>query len=71
MRTNYYARRSTRVRSRSSKREFGRADFVQGDRAIRLSRGLASALLHATSLSSREINDAAEWMELAINCAAN
>ena len=47
-------------------REFSRADFIQTEHSIRLSRGLASALLHATSLSSREIDSAAEHIETTI-----
>jgi CRISPR-associated endonuclease Cas1 len=46
--------------------EFARSDFIQADRAIRLSRGLASALLHAASLSSRQIDGAADWAEATI-----
>jgi hypothetical protein len=50
-------------------REFARSDFPQSDYNVhRLTRDVTQALLHKASLSSREIEDAADWIARAIVC---
>jgi hypothetical protein len=50
-------------------REFARSDFPQSDYNVhRLTRDVTQVLLHKASLSSREIEDAADWIARAIVC---